>query len=172
MADVLVVGAGICGASTAHFLSQRGLDVLVLDRDGVSEATTGRGEGNVLVSDKLPGVEREMTVIGRELWHELGARFPAARVTRKGALLLDHPDGAPADELEPALAPGVRCVLEPGDLQVDPAGLARAMLAPLAVRTGAEVVAVDGAGVTTSSGERLGARHVVVATGPWAGARR
>ena len=169
MADVLVVGAGICGASTAHFLSQRGLDVLVLDRDGVSEATTGRGEGNVLVSDKLPGVEREMTVIGRELWHELGARFPAARVTRKGALLLDHPDGAPADELEPALAPGVRCVLEPGDLQVDPAGLARAMLAPLAVRTGAEVVAVDGAGVTTSSGERLAARHVVVATGPWAG---
>ena len=108
MADVLVVGAGICGASAAHFLSQRGLDVLVLDRDGVSEATTGRGEGNVLVSDKLPGVEREMTVIGRELWHELGARFPAARVTRKGALLLDHPDGAPADELEPALAPGVQ----------------------------------------------------------------
>jgi glycine/D-amino acid oxidase-like deaminating enzyme len=60
-------------------------------------------------------------------------------------------------------------VLEPGDLQVDPAGLARAMLAPLAVRTGAEVVAVDGAGVTTSSGERLAARHVVVTTGPWAG---
>ena len=80
--------------------------MLVLDRAGVSEATTGRGEGNVLVSDKLPGVERDMTVIGRELWHELGARFPAARVTRKGALLLDHPDGAPADELEPALALG------------------------------------------------------------------
>jgi len=164
-----VVGAGICGASAAHFLAERGLDVLVLDRAGVSEATTGRGEGNVLVSDKLPGVERDLTVIGRALWEELGGRFPAGRVTRKGALLLDHPEGVPAHEIEPALAPGVRCVREPGDLQVDPVGLARAMLAPLAVRTGVEVVGVDAAGVTTAAGERLGARHVVIATGPWAG---
>ena len=57
MVDVIVVGAGICGASAAHFLAQRGLDVLVLDRAGVSEETTGRGEGNLLVSDKLPGYE-------------------------------------------------------------------------------------------------------------------
>jgi D-hydroxyproline dehydrogenase subunit beta len=166
--DVLVVGAGICGASAAHFLSQRGLDVLVLDRAGVCEETTGRGEGNVLVSDKLPGIERDMTVVGRELWHELGRRFPAGRVTAKGALLLDHPDGAVDGELEPALAPGIRCVHEPGDLQVDPAGLARAMLQPVPVRTGDAVVAVNAGSVTTAAGERLEARHVVVATGPWA----
>jgi glycine/D-amino acid oxidase-like deaminating enzyme len=168
LADVVVVGAGICGASAAHFLAERGLDVLVLDRGGVSEATTGRGEGNVLVSDKLPGVERDMTIAGRELWHELGERFPAARVTAKGAVLLDHPEGEIDEELEPALAPGIRCLHEPGDLQVDPAGLARAMLRSLPVRTGDAVVAVDGGSVTVASGERLEARHVVVATGPWA----
>lgn len=167
MADVLVVGAGICGASAAHFLAERGVEVLVLDRAGVSEETTGRGEGNVLVSDKLPGVERDMTVLGRELWSELGSRFPAARVTAKGALLLGHPDGDVDDEREPALAPGTRCLHEPGDLQVDPAGLARAMLATLPVRTGETVVAADGGSVTTAAGERLEARHVVVATGPW-----
>jgi D-hydroxyproline dehydrogenase subunit beta len=166
--DVLVVGAGICGASAAHFLSARGLDVLVLDRAGVAEETTGRGEGNVLVSDKLGGVERDMTVAGRELWRELGRRFPAARVTAKGALVLDHPDGVIAGELEPALAPGIRCVHEPGDLQVDPAGLARAMLQAVPVRTGDAVVALDAGSVTTAAGERLQARHVVVATGPWA----
>ncbi|MGH2895000.1 MAG: NAD(P)/FAD-dependent oxidoreductase [Solirubrobacteraceae bacterium] len=168
MADVLVVGAGICGASAAHFLAERGLEVLVLDRVGVSEGTTGRGEGNVLVSDTLPGVERDMTVLGRELWHELDQVFPAARMVAKGALLLDHPDGGVVDEeLEPALAPGIRCVREPGDLQVDPAGLARAMLASVPVRTGAAVVSVDGGSVTLASGERLEAGHVVVATGPW-----
>ena len=117
--------------------------MLVLDRAGVSEGTTGRGEGNVLVSDKLPGVERDMTILGRELWRELGERFPAARVTAKGALLLDHPDGEVDDELEPALAPGIRCVHEPGDLQVDPAGLTRAMLASVTVRTGEAAVAAD-----------------------------
>lgn len=167
MADVLVVGAGICGASAAHFLAERGLDVLVLDRAGVSEGTTGRGEGNVLVSDKLPGPERDMTILGRDLWHELGERFPAARVTAKGALLLDHPDGEVEDELEPALVSGIRCVHEPGDLQVDPVGLARTMLASVSVRTGEEVVAADARSVTTAAGERLAARHVVVATGPW-----
>ncbi len=167
MADVIVVGAGICGASAAHFLAQRGRDVLVLDRGGVSEGTTGRGEGNVLVSDKLPGVERDMTLLGRDLWHELGERFPAARVTAKGALLLDHPAGKVDDELEPALAPGIRCVHEPADLQVDPAGLARAMLQSLPVRTGDAVAAVDGGSVRLASGERLAAGHVVVATGPW-----
>jgi glycine/D-amino acid oxidase-like deaminating enzyme len=168
LADALVVGAGICGASVAHFLAERGLDVLVLDRGGVSEGTTGRGEGNVLVSDKLPGFEREMTVLGRELWHELGARFPAARVARKGALLLDHPDGEPGSDMEPALAGGVRCLREPGDLQVDPAGLARGLLAGVRVRTGAAVVAVEAGAVTLAGGGRLTARHVVVATGPWA----
>jgi glycine/D-amino acid oxidase-like deaminating enzyme len=169
LADVLVVGAGICGASAAHFLSERGLDVLVLDRAGVAEGTTGRGEGNVLVSDKLPGIERDMTVLGRELWHELGQRFPGARVTAKGALLLDHPDGELADdELEPALATGIRCLLEPGDLQVDPAGLARAMLSTLTVRTSVAVTGVEPGAVNIDSGEWLEARHVVVATGPWA----
>lgn len=168
MADVLVVGAGICGASVAHFLAERGREVLVLDRAGVSEGTTGRGEGNVLVSDKLPGVERDMTVLGRDLWGELGRRFAGARVTRKGALLLDHPAGEDVGGVEPALAPGIRCVHEAGDLQVDPAGLARAMLASLPVRTGEAVVAADRGSVTMASGERLEAPHVVVATGPWA----
>lgn len=168
MADVLVVGAGICGASAAHFLAQSGFDVLVLDRAGVAEGTTGRGEGNVLVSDKLEGVERDMTVLGRELWSDLGQHFPAARVTRKGALLLDHPEGEPAAALEPALAAGVACVHEPADLQVDPAGLTRAMLADLPVRTGVGVAAVEPGAVRTDAGERLQARHVVVATGPWA----
>jgi D-hydroxyproline dehydrogenase subunit beta len=166
--DVLVVGAGICGASAAHFLAERGLDVLVLDRAGVSEGTTGRGEGNVLVSDKLPGVERDMTVLGRELWNELGSRFSAARVTRKGALLLDHPDGEVDGQREPALAPGIRCVHEPGDLQVDPAGLVRSMLSALPVRTGVRVARVEAGAVRTAGGERMSARHVVVATGPWA----
>jgi glycine/D-amino acid oxidase-like deaminating enzyme len=109
-----------------------------------------------------------MTVLGRELWRELGERFPAARVTAKGALVLDHPDGEVDDQLEPALAPGIPCVREPSDLQVDPAGLARAMLASVPVRTGEDVVALGAGSVTVASGERLEARHIVVATGPWA----
>ena len=97
-------------------------------------STTGLGEGNVLISDKPPGAELDLAVLGRELWHELAPRFPEARVTRKGALLLKQGSDlafqqssvcweARSDPMvEPALAADVSVVHEPGDLQVDPAG--------------------------------------------------
>jgi glycine/D-amino acid oxidase-like deaminating enzyme len=165
----IVVGAGICGASAAFFLQERGLEVLLLDRGAVAGGTTAVGEGNVLVCDKRPGAERELALVGRELWLELGERFPAARVTRKGALLLDHPDGSPAPELEPELAPGVQVLREADDLQVDPVGLTRALAAQLPVREGAAVRSVERGALTLADGERLACDHVVLATGPWAG---
>jgi len=168
--DAIVVGAGICGAAAAFFLQERGVEVLLLDRGTVSGGTTGLGEGNVLVCDKPPGPERELALLGRELWVALGERFPAARVTRKGALLLDHPDGSDGAQLEPALAPGVRVLHEPEDLQVDPSGLTRALAAGLPVREGVAVASVEQRSVTLEGGERLACEHVVVATGPWAAA--
>jgi D-hydroxyproline dehydrogenase subunit beta len=144
------------------------MDVVLLDRGAVSAGTTGVGEGNVLVCDKPPGPEHELALAGRDLWLELGERFPAARVARKGALLLDHPDGAPAPELEPELAPGVRVLREADDLQVDPVGLTRALAAELTVREGVAVGSVERGAVTLDSGERLVCEHVVLATGPWA----
>jgi D-hydroxyproline dehydrogenase subunit beta len=169
-ADAIVVGAGICGAAAAFYLQERGMDVLLLDRGAVAGGTTGVGEGNVLVCDKPPGPERELALLGRELWLELGERFPATRVTRKGALLLDHPAGSDGAGLEPALAPGVQVLHEPDDLQVDPGGLTRALAAELRVREGAAVASVEHGSVTLESGERLACDQVVVATGPWAGA--
>lgn len=56
-ADVVVIGAGIVGASCAHYLAQAGLDVVVVDRGLVASGTTGAGEGNILVSDKERGPE-------------------------------------------------------------------------------------------------------------------
>jgi D-hydroxyproline dehydrogenase subunit beta len=169
-ADAIVVGAGICGAAAAFFLQERGLEVLLLDRGAVAEGTTGLGEGNVLVCDKPPGPERELALLGRDLWLELGERFPAARVTRKGALLLDHPEGSDDPELEPALARGVPVLREPDDLQVDPSGLTRALAEEVPAREGAAVASVRPGEVTLEGGERLTCEHVVVSTGPWAGA--
>jgi glycine/D-amino acid oxidase-like deaminating enzyme len=153
-ADVIVVGAGICGAAAAHFLAARGASVLVLEAGEVAGGSTGRGEGNVLVCDKPPGPERDLALRGRALWERLGEEFPAARVTRKGALLLAAPVGdapregtggpapggdpapesgaaggwRPAGDLEPALAPEVRVLHEPGDLHVDAPAATRALL--------------------------------------------
>ncbi len=46
-ADVIVVGAGVQGASLAFHLATRGVDVLVLERETVAAGATGRSSGFV-----------------------------------------------------------------------------------------------------------------------------
>jgi D-hydroxyproline dehydrogenase subunit beta len=167
--DAIVVGAGVCGASAAFFLRERGLDVLLLDRSGVSTGSTGLGEGNVLLCDKRPGPEYGLAMLGRQVWRELAERFPGARVTPKGSLVMTHSDGSGRREvLEPELASGTVVVHEPDDLQVDAAGLTRAFAALVTVRGDADVVGVSPGVVALRTGERLSCKHVVIATGAWA----
>jgi glycine/D-amino acid oxidase-like deaminating enzyme len=162
--DVAVVGAGIVGTAVARELAVRGLAVTLVDRAGISEGTTGRGEGNVLCSDKEAGPELELTMHALDLFDELEARLgDEARIMRKGALIV-HPEAAtwaaePARlerlraagvegellgpdevrELEPALdGPLHGASRFPRDLQCDPARIARA-LAREAAEAGAEL---------------------------------
>jgi glycine/D-amino acid oxidase-like deaminating enzyme len=87
VSDVVVVGAGIVGAAVARELAVRGVAVTLLDRGEVSSGTTGLGEGNVLLSDKVAGPELELARAGRDLFAELEERMPRdARIRRKGAL--------------------------------------------------------------------------------------
>src|ERR1700746_3344226 len=70
-ADVVVIGAGMGGAATAAALAATGRRVLVVDRSGPLGGTTAAGEGNILVSDKLPGPELTLALrsltLGREV---------------------------------------------------------------------------------------------------------
>src|SRR3989304_496437 len=45
--DAIVIGAGVMGASIAHNLSQRGLKVLILERQTVAVGATGASSGLV-----------------------------------------------------------------------------------------------------------------------------
>src|SRR4051812_50041342 len=115
---VVVVGAGIVGAATAHALAARGVEVDLLDAGEVSGGTTGLGEGNVLCSDKDAGPELDLAVVGAGAFDDIERRYgELARIRRKGALVV-HRDAAglaaePA-RLERLAAAGGRCeLLEP-----------------------------------------------------------
>src|SRR5690349_14829707 len=69
--DVVVIGAGVVGASCALAAVRAGLRVLVVDRGPVAGGTTGAGEGNLLVSDKPPGPELELALLSLRLWVEV-----------------------------------------------------------------------------------------------------
>ena len=70
--DVVVVGAGIVGASCAYYAARDGLSVCVVDRGPIAGGTTSAGEGNLLVSDKEPGPELDLALMANAAWRELG----------------------------------------------------------------------------------------------------
>ena len=88
-----MVGAGIIGTAIAARLATAGLDVCVVDRTGPAAGTSSAGEGNLLVSDKLPGPDLALALRGLELWRELaeqsGERF---EFEAKGGLVVAHDD--------------------------------------------------------------------------------
>lgn len=72
-ADVLVVGAGILGLSTAYWAAKAGLDVLVLESDRMGQGATGRSTGFLVTGSLVPFTTLARTV-GRDAagaWWEL-----------------------------------------------------------------------------------------------------
>lgn len=109
-ADAVVIGAGIVGACCALELAERGLSVVVLERGAIASATTASGEGNLLVSDKLPGPELTLARLSLRLWHDLPARLGltgaansgAAGLAAAGDLELEAKGGVMVARTEPA----------------------------------------------------------------------
>lgn len=88
-ADVVVVGAGMVGVAVAAQLAAEGLEVCVIDRGAPGAGTSSSGEGNVLVSDKLPGADLALALRGASLWHELARRAgPDIEFEPKGGLVV------------------------------------------------------------------------------------
>jgi glycine/D-amino acid oxidase-like deaminating enzyme len=163
--DVVIVGSGMVGAACAYYAARAGLDVVLVERGAVAGGTSGAGEGNLLVSDKLPGPELELAQLSERLWREL-ADEPFGRDLEfelKGGLVVAadaqglaaleklaeeqrrngvEAQSVGADDLgdvEPHLAAGLAGgVFYPQDAQVQPA-LAAAHLIRAARQAGAQL---------------------------------
>ena len=194
-ADVVVIGAGVVGAACALALGQAGLDVCVIDRAGPAAGSTSSGEGNLLVSDKLPGPELALALHSLRLWREFAARAGApfefdakgglviasscASFARLGTLVAEQraagvdADLVAADELhevEPMLAPDLLGgAYYRQDCQVQPMLATRALLAE-AGRAGVVVVGATEA-VAAERGASGAIRAVRTSRGTVAAAR-
>lgn len=73
-ADVVVIGAGIAGISTALFLNQRGLKTVVLEKGLVAGEQSGRAFGWIYSNGWDLG-KLELTNRSKEIWAGFGARF-------------------------------------------------------------------------------------------------
>ena len=58
-ADVVVVGGGIVGTATAHFLAKQGISCIVVERDGIASHASGASYAALVVSKDRQLVERK-----------------------------------------------------------------------------------------------------------------
>lgn len=76
MTRVAVIGGGIIGLATARELAVRGARVIVLEQGMIASGTSSRGEGNILVSDKLIPTEAKLALRSLELWRRFAQETP------------------------------------------------------------------------------------------------
>ncbi len=73
--DALVVGSGIIGSFVALALHERGLRVMVVDRGGLAPGTSRSSDGNLLCSDKSPGLMLELSDRSLKAWTRFAERY-------------------------------------------------------------------------------------------------
>lgn len=69
--DVIVIGAGLHGCSTALHLARRGVEVTVLEKDHAGRHASGVNAGGVRRLGRHPA-EIPLSVAAMELWHRIG----------------------------------------------------------------------------------------------------
>ena len=189
--DVAVVGAGIVGLACALEAADRGLDVVVCERDDRARGATVRNFGHGFVTAQ-DGEAFAAGLVSARRWTELAARAGFWAQATGTVLVARHSDEmAVCEELaaEPArevsvltraallarvpvdsgrVVGGLWCPL---DVRVDQRAAPSALAALLEREHGARlrfataVHAVEGTTLRTSHG-RIGAHHVVVCPGP------
>lgn len=73
--DVVIVGAGIVGAACADAFAERGMRVVVVDRDVVGSGATAAGMGHIVVMDDSEA-QFALTHYSQRLWQELRPDLP------------------------------------------------------------------------------------------------
>lgn len=144
MVDAVFVGGGIIGLSAAYRAQQRGLDVLVLERDRAGSGAS-RVAAGVLAPDEPLG-QRSL-----DLYPAFVDELGDVGFWQCG--MLDVATG----------------LFSPRDASIDPRRLVDALAARVPLREGVEVAALAPDSVTTTTGERIEAGRVVVCAGAWSG---
>ena len=182
---MIVCGAGVIGASTAYFLTKRGVRVTLVERSGVACAASGKS-GGFLALDWCDGsplgpLARASFTLHAELARELPGEHGYRRMDtfmlaarERGAVGGRHQIAAPG-WLDGAGVVTAALGTTETTAQVDPARFTGALVAGAQARGAAlrmgvvERVAIDGSGArgVVVDGATLEADAVVLALGPW-----
>ena len=194
--DAVIVGAGIVGAACADEFARRGIQVAVVDRQGIGSGATGAAMGHIVVMDDSEA-QFALTRYSQKLWHQLRAELPGdVEYEQRGTIWIAADDeemhevrrkhdyfgkrGVPTQVLDPQdlrrLEPNLRDglaggLLVPEDCVVYPPCAARFLIARAqqrgaALRIDCSVLQIGNGNVRLVDGSVISAGIIVNAAGP------
>ncbi len=178
---VLVCGGGVIGASIAHFLGRRGVEVIVVERTAVACAASGKSGGFLALDwcdgSPLQELARRSFALHAELAEALGPEAGYRRLETFSGFGSARPGAGRSHHDHDWLSERVRIQRRLGTpettAQIHPAGFTEAMLRGA---TGATLRIGEVTGLIRSdarvtgvevNGETLEGDAVVIAMGPW-----
>ena len=88
-ADAVIIGAGVIGAAAAYALSGRGAKVILVEAGDIAQGTSSKSDGNILVSDKMPGYDAKLAKLSQDMFPALSRKLDYdIEWTQKGSLQL------------------------------------------------------------------------------------
>jgi glycine/D-amino acid oxidase-like deaminating enzyme len=118
-ADVVVVGGGIVGASSAYQLAKAGVSVVLCEKDDLAFGASGRNPGFVWMHTRRPGAQLALARLGRSMYDTLEDELDwDVDLRRNGGLIFFHtPEQRKVMEefVQARAADGVDVVLLDGD---------------------------------------------------------
>ncbi len=87
--DVAVIGAGVTGSAMAYYNAKNGAKVALIDAGDIANGTSARSDGNILVSDKMPGFDAQFTKLSQDQFKSLSEELDyPIEWTQKGSLII------------------------------------------------------------------------------------
>lgn len=84
--DIVVVGGGIVGLSSAYYLANMGADVTLCEKGALGMQSTARSAGGIRSQFSAP-VNIELSIASRKVWNEFEERFGVDIAYRKSGYL-------------------------------------------------------------------------------------
>ncbi|QSO51312.1 FAD-binding oxidoreductase [Alicyclobacillus curvatus] len=81
---VIVIGGGIIGTSTAYYLSQLGVDVVLVESRDIAAGTSGSCDRAIMLQSKTPGPTLDLAVESAAMYKNLEAELDANLEYREG----------------------------------------------------------------------------------------
>ena len=97
--DVVVIGGGIHGASSAYYLTKAGMKVVLLEKDTIASHQSGRAWGFVRQQGRDP-VEMPLMMACNRIWQGLENELNADLEWRQGGVLFVARDGSEMADYE------------------------------------------------------------------------